>query len=159
MTVKLKNSIEFLKDEVNDPEYKEKRKQLINIKKKRRLRWINSDYWDFQREEWKWGNYQRYNKYNKRYSLKQRGIIYLQVERAYQMLSQMSEWPRYVVSKFQNIGENEKKSVHIMGKIGSKRQILDKHQIFHLHQVMLKDRSSEGNVTNTIILYLATLSK
>lgn len=34
MTVKLKNSIEFLKDEVNDPEYKEKRKQLINIKKK-----------------------------------------------------------------------------------------------------------------------------
>ena len=71
----------------------------------------------------------------------------------------MSEWPRYVVNKFQNIGENGKKSVHIMGKIGSKRQILDKHQIFHLHQVMLKDRSSEGNVTNTIILYLATLSK
>jgi len=34
MTVKFKNSIEFLKDEVNYPEYKEKRKQLINIKKK-----------------------------------------------------------------------------------------------------------------------------
>ena len=46
-----------------------------------------------------------------------------------------------------------------MGKIGSKKQTLDKHQIFHLHQVMLKDRSSEGNDINTRILYQATLPK
>lgn len=48
--------------------------------------------------------------------------------------------PRYLANKFQNIEENEKNlTVYTMGKIGTKRQKLDKHPIFHLHQGMLKD--------------------
>lgn len=59
-----------------------------------------------------------------------------------------------------------------MGKIGTKRQKLDKHPIFHLHQGMhlhqgfsftSGDAKLGGvlreNDTNTRILYLAKLSK
>lgn len=54
--------------------YKEKKETAVILKKKK----IKMDKFRLliYKEEWKWGNYQRYNKYNKRYSLKQRGIIY-----------------------------------------------------------------------------------
>lgn len=48
--------------------------------------------------------------------------------------------PRYVVNIFQNVEENEKNlPVYTMGKIGTKKEKLEKQLSFHLHQGMLKD--------------------
>lgn len=60
--------------------------------------------------------------------------------------AEQNEWimihiiPRYVVNIFQNIEENEKNlPVYTMGKIGTKKEKLEKQWSFHLHQGMLKD--------------------